>query len=520
MRSAVHPHGVRTDSPITSTVPRLIAQVALARPDAVALSFPEEVVTYRELCLRAGRLAERLAELGVSRGDVVGVLDHQSARQVVTLLAVLQAGAAYLPLDPATPPARQRVIVDQAGAVLVLTAGDLAADPGWVDLDELTARALRAPGCAEATWRYPEGNGEDLAYVMYTSGSTGRPKGVMAPHRAIIHLVVDTDYLRLGSDDVVAFASNIAFDAVTFEIWGPLLNGAVVQGLDRDSLLSTYSLGNSLAEHRVTAMFMTTALFHLHARLAPAGFATLRRLMVGGEVMNPEAALAVLAAGPPRWLVNIYGPTEATTFSTAHRIRSLPRDATSVPIGRPIANASTWVLDEDLRPVPPRVTGELFIGGPGLAHGYRGQPDLTAAKFVPDPNGTDTRLYRTGDYVRWTDDHLLDFVGRRDEQIKVRGFRIETPEVEAALAALPAVREAVVAVHGRGEARSLVAFVVPSSPGAAAGAARDLAVVLPPQMIPAPIVEVPRFPLTANGKVDRAALLSAVDEIRPDAVAR
>jgi amino acid adenylation domain-containing protein len=503
--------GVRGDSPLTSTIPRLVAQSALARPDAVALEFAEEAVTYRDLCLRAGRLAERLKAMGAGRGDVIGVLDHPSARQVITLLAVLQAGAAYLPLDPANPVARQRTLIERAGAGLVLAAGGIPADPGWQDLDDVVARAGEASDCAEATWRYPAGDGRDPAYVMFTSGSTGRPKGVMAPHRAVIHLVIGTDYVDVGPDDVIAFASNIAFDAVTFEIWGALLNGAVVHGLPRETLLSTYSLGGYLAQHRITAMFMTTALFHLHARLAPGNFASLRHLLVGGEALNPDASRAVLAAGPPRRLRNVYGPTEATTFSTTYRIRSVPPGATSIPIGRPIANASAHVLDDAMRPVPVGVVGELYIGGPGLAIGYRGEPALTATRFVPQPSGGGERLYRTGDHVRWTDDYLLDFAGRGDDQVKIRGFRIEISEVEGTLTALPSVREAAVVVHGEGEARDLVAFVVPVRDGVIRLVTEQLAGLLPPQMVPARTVEVDRIPLTPNGKIDRAALLSRLD---------
>jgi amino acid adenylation domain-containing protein len=513
--TAIHPYGAHRASPLGSTVPRLIAQVALARPDAVALSFPEETVTYRQLCLRAGRLAERLAGLGVRRGDVVGVLAHRTARQVVALLAVLQAGAAYLPLDAGTPAGRQRMIVEQAGVAAVLAAEDLVED-GWLDLDELLARAEAGTECAEATWRHPPGIGEDVAYIMYTSGSTGRPKGVVAPHRAIIHLVVGTDYVDIGPGDVVAFASNIAFDAVTFEIWGALLNGATVQGVDRDLLLSTFSLGDFLAEHRVTTMFMTTALFHLHARLAPAGFRALRQLLVGGEALSPDAARAVLAAVPPRRLLNVYGPTEATTFTTTHRIRHVPDDLPALPIGRPIANASAHVLDDDLRPTPPGVPGELHIGGSGLALGYRGQPELTAAKFGPGPDG-EGRLYRTGDWASWTGDGLLDFHGRRDGQVKIRGFRVEISEVEATLAALPSVREAVVVPHGSGEARALVAFVVPADAAAPPVPERvlgELSGVLPASMIPAAMVPIAAVPLNANGKIDRPALVARLDRER------
>jgi amino acid adenylation domain-containing protein len=492
-------------------IPDIVARVALARPDAVAIESAEETITYRDLCVRSDRLARRLRSMGVGRGDVVGVLAERSVAQVTVLLAVLRSGAAYLPLDPADPVARRRLLVERAGADLVLVGGGLEPEPGWLCVDELESRAGERPEHGGAAWRAPVSGADDPAYVMFTSGSTGRPKGVVVPHRAVIHLVTGEEDVAVGPGDVVAFASNIAFDAATYEIWGALLNGAVLHVVPRDVLLSTFSLGRYLAEHGITVMIMTAALFHLHARLAPGNFASLRHLLVGGEAMHPEAVRAVLATAPPALLHNVYGPTEATTFVTVHRVRAVPPAATSVPIGRPIGKASAYVLDDALRPVPAGVVGELYVGGPGLAIGYRGEPALTAARFVAHAGGDGDRLYRTGDHVRWTGDHLLDFVGRRDDQVKIRGFRIEIGEVEGTLTTLASVREAVVLVHGEGAARSLVAFVVPDREGATRTLAADLATLLPPQMIPATTIEVPGIPLTRNGKVDRAALRAGLD---------
>ena len=497
--------------PGPEAIPGLVARVALARPDAVALECAGETITYRELCLRADRLARRLRSMGVGRGDVVGVLVERSPLQVTVLLAVLRAGAAYLPLDPADPAARRRLLVERAGADLVLVGGEVEGEAGWLGVEELEARAAAEPEHRGAAGQYEDAGADDPAYVMFTSGSTGRPKGVVVPHRAVIHLVTGAAEVAVGPDDVVAFASTIAFDAATFEIWGALLNGAALHVVARDVLLSTFSLGRYLAEHGITVMVMTTALFHLHARLAPGAFASLRHLLVGGEALHPEAVRAVLAAAPPARLHNVYGPTEATTFVTAHRIRSVSPAATSVPIGRPLGEAYAYVLDGALRRVPVGVVGELYVGGPGLAIGYRGEPGLTSARFVADTEGGGGRMYRTGDHARWTGDHVLDFVGRTDDQVKVRGFRIEIAEVEGALTTLASVREAVVVVHGEGAARSLVAFVVPDREGATRTLAADLATLLPPQMIPATTIEVPGIPLTGNGKADRAALRAGLD---------
>jgi amino acid adenylation domain-containing protein len=350
--------------------------------------------------------------------------------------------------------------------------------------------------------------GTDLAAVMFTSGSTGTPKGAAIPHRAIVRLILGADYAALTPADTVVFASNPAFDAVTFEVWGPLLTGGTLLGLERDALLSSVSLGRRLTELGATAMFVPTGLFHMHARLAPDAFRSLRHLLIGGEALSPAAVRAVLAAGPPRNLRNVYGPTEATTFSTTHDAGTLPADADAVPIGRPVANSRAYLLDDERRPVPVGEPGELFLGGPGVALGYHREPALTAERFSADPWLPGERLYRTGDFAVWTPEHALEYRGRRDDQVKVRGFRIELGEVEAAVRALPGVAEAAVVVRGEGAGRMLAAYVVPRHQGAdpTVEIKARLAAVLPVHMVPGAIHCVERLPLTSNGKVDRRAV--------------
>jgi amino acid adenylation domain-containing protein len=285
---------------------------------------------------------------------------------------------------------------------------------------------------------------DDLAYVMYTSGSTGTPKGVLIRHRSIAHLVCGTNYVRLGPDDVVAQIANPAFDAATFEVWGALLNGARLAVVPRDVALSPAAFAEAIARDGITTLFLTTALFNQIARDAPAAFRACRNVLFGGELSEARWAAAVLAHGAPQRLLHVYGPTETTTFATFHEVRDIPDGATAIPIGRPIANAQAYILDRHGEPMPVDIPGELYIGGPGVAAGYLNRPELTAERFVAHPFSTDpaTRLYRTGDIARYRGDGTIEFIGRADRQVKIRGHRIEPGEIEVALGRLPQVKEA------------------------------------------------------------------------------
>ena len=350
--------------------------------------------------------------------------------------------------------------------------------------------------------------GDSAAYVIFTSGSTGLPKGVVVPHRAIARLVLNTDYAPLTPDDVVGHASNPSFDAATFEIWGPLLNGGRLVVIPRQTMLDPTRLGGLIRDERITALFITTALFNQIATIAPDTFRPLRCLMFGGDAASPQSVARVWESGAPARLLNMYGPTEVTTFSTAHFIAEHPRNH-AIPIGRPIANTEAYVLDSALQPVPIGVAGELFLGGDGLAICYHAQPELTDAKFVPDPFHAGRRLYRTGDLVRLREDGAIVFLGRLDGQIKLRGFRVELGEIEAELSKHPQVSEVAVKVCGtEADEKSLAAYFI-ARPGAIPSEAslRELlAARLPDYMIPSVFVAMERLPLNANGKIDRKAL--------------
>ncbi|HET6763606.1 MAG TPA: non-ribosomal peptide synthetase, partial [Longimicrobiaceae bacterium] len=351
---------------------------------------------------------------------------------------------------------------------------------------------------------------QSLAYVVYTSGSTGTPKAVGVAHRGVVRLALEVDYVQLACDDRVAQASTASFDAFTWEMWAPLLTGAAIVIVPRDVALAPLAMARFIRERRLTSLFLTTALFNQVAREVPDAYAPLRSVLFGGEAADADAVRRVLAAGAPGRLMNMYGPSEGTTYASWHLINGLDENAVSVPIGRPVANTTLHVLDAQMRPVPAGVSGELYVGGDGVARGYLEGRGLTADRFVPDPFAAEAgaRLYRTGDRVRCNAAGALEFLGRVDRQVKIRGFRIEPGEVESALAGHPALRDAVVEVAGTGADRELVAYVVPAAwPAPEPAELRAfLAKHLPPYMVPAAFVAMEALPLTPNGKVDRRAL--------------
>jgi amino acid adenylation domain-containing protein len=442
--------------------------------------------------------------------EPVGLCLERGLDMVVSMLAVWKAGGAYLPLDPGYPAGRLSFMVADSGTRVVVgaggAAGGLAGAGSVVRLDD-PGQAAAIAGCAAGGAAAAAHPGR-LAYVVYTSGSTGRPKGIGVSHGDIAALAAPGDYITIGPGDVVAQTSSTSYDAAVFEIWGALANGARLAWLEREVLLEPRRLGAEAGRRGITVLFLVTALLHRLAA-APEGLRRVREVLFGGEAADPGSVRRVLEAGRPGRLVHLYGPAEATTFATWRAVTEAA--AATVPIGRPLANMRAYVVDRSMAPVPVGVPGELLVAGAGVARGYLGRAGLTAERFTTDPfAGDGSRVYRTGDRARWLPGGELDFLGRADDQVKVRGFRIEPGEVEAALAAHPAVGAAVVAAGGHGDGRRLAAWLVPAGPAGSippAGELRGfLAARLPEFMIPAVFTELAALPLTANGKVDRAAL--------------
>jgi amino acid adenylation domain-containing protein/non-ribosomal peptide synthase protein (TIGR01720 family) len=486
-------------SPLEPARPRsaaeLFADQVRRAPDAVAVSAGVEL-TFRELDERAARLAHRLGALGVGPESVVGICLDRGVDSITAVLAVLQAGGACLPLDPAQPRERLRWLAGDAGAVVVLTDRNSAGSFTPADLVELRVDGRRLDG---GPVLHRVARPDDAAFVIYTSGTTGRPKGVVVPHRGLAVLAASVRRM-LGVDrhSRVLHWLSPAFDASVLELLTGLFNGATQVLAPRGTPVT--DLADVVTAGGVTHLILTpSVLAVLPVDSWPPG----TTVVCGGEVFPPRLAA--------RWstgcrLFNGYGPTEATICATMSPPLS---GADASPIGTPIEGAVVYLLDSVLRPVPLGAVGEIHLGGPGLARGYHARPGATAASFVPDPFGEPgARLYRTGDLARWSSDGSLSFAGRADDQVKVRGVRIEPGEVEAALLRHPGVREAAVAATGEGATRRLTASIVPHQrPGPSAGELREhLAAILPEQLVPAEFSTLDRMPLTSRGKVDRTRL--------------
>ncbi|HET9387024.1 MAG TPA: amino acid adenylation domain-containing protein, partial [Gemmatimonadales bacterium] len=403
-----------TDYPAERCIQQLFEAQVARTPEATALIFEDQRLSYAELNARANRLAHHLIALGVGPEVLVAVCLERSPEFVVSLLAILKAGGAYVPLDPAYPQQRLAFMLEDTRAPVLLTEQALLAQipPSYagrlvcMDRDEqlLDAQPLTNPTCRATA--------ESLAYVIYTSGSTGRPKGVAVRQRGVARLVCEPNYVVLSPSETIAQVSNVAFDAATFEIWGALLNGARLAIIAQDAVLAPESLAAALKRYQISTLFLTTALFNHMSLAAPGAFRDVRQLLFGGESCEPERIRAVLEAAAPGALIHVYGPTETTTFATFHRVERVCAGERTLPIGRPISGAQVFILDRQGAPVPVGVAGEIHIGGPGVAAGYVNRPEETRARFITSSleGGSETLLYRTGDRGRYRPDGAIEFL--------------------------------------------------------------------------------------------------------------
>jgi amino acid adenylation domain-containing protein len=501
------------DYPRDKCVHELFEQQVERIPDALAVIFEGQQLTYRELNERTNQLAHYLRSRGVGPETLVGLCLERSVELVVGILGILKAGGAYVPLSMDYPRPRLEFMLQDAAVDFLVTQhrllDRLPASGRQVFCLDTEAGHLRQMPRSNPPGSFAAGN---LAYVMFTSGSTGQPKGVAIRHTSIARLVFGTNYATFGPDRVFLQLAPVAFDASTFELWGALLHGAKLV-IAPDGLPDFQQLEDLIQQNGVTTLWLTATLFNQLVDQRPEALAGVAEVLTGGETLSVlHIRRAQKALGACVQLINGYGPTESTTFATCYRIPpDIPPGTESIPIGRPIGNTQVYVLDEHRQPVPIGVPGELYLGGAGLARGYLNRQELTAEKFVANPfsDHPHSPLYRTGDRCRWRADGELEFLGRLDDQVKLRGFRIELGEIEAALHEHPAVAQSVVTLRDDlpGE-RRLVAYCVPAMNAILniSELRSHLISKLPDYMLPSAFVVLDALPLTPNGKVDRRVL--------------
>lgn len=503
-------------------VHELFALQAARHPGAIAVLSARGQLSYSELDSKAEGLAAVLRAAGVKPDVPVGVHLPRGEDFIVAILGTLKAGGGYVPLDPASPSRWLEGQLETASIPIIVTsradAGRLPGDARLLVFEDLTpdsGTCQRAPAQRSAS-------PDSLAYVLYTSGSTGQPKAVAVPHRAVVRLVTGQEYAAMGPGEVFLFHSAPTFDAITFEIWGALLNGGrvVIAG---PGVVPIGELARLIQDYQVTTAWLTAALFSLIVEEDPGALRPLRQLLTGGEAV-PAASLAAARRLLPGTSLTVgYGPTECTVFATTYSVRG-DDPVEGVPIGRPIGGTAAYILDERMKPVPPSTEGELCLAGEGMAWGYLGAADLTAERFVPDPYSPvpGGRLYKTGDRARWRADGTIEFCGRLDDEVKIRGHRVDPVAVEQALITHPDVMSAYVAAEKTAiRGTYLVAYLACRAGSEVDQPAlrRHMAGLVPAHLCPDVYIVRSALPLTAHGKLDRRRLLDG-DHGRPPRASR
>jgi amino acid adenylation domain-containing protein len=500
-------NNTQTDYPKDKTIHRLFEEQAERTPGKTAVVFGDRRMTYKELNEKSNQLARYLRKKGVKPDELVGIFAERSLELIVGILGILKAGGAYVPFDTNYPEERLKFMLEDTNVSLILTQGKLAKK-----LSQLGAKLV----CLDSDWKdicnesrnnlvnnTAPGN---RAYINYTSGSTGKPKGVEVVHKGVVRLVLGNDYIKFGQEHTFLHMAPISFDASTFEIWGALLNGSTCVIYPKDKP-EPDKIEKIIKKNQIDTLWLTGALFNLIIDENPKYLSGISQLIIGGEVLSVPHVEKALEFLPGVLIVNGYGPTESTTFSCCYQIPRISNYGKSIPIGKPIGNTQGYILNHQLKPVPIGIEGEIFIGGDGLARGYLNRSELTKEKFISNPFREGERIYKTGDLGRWLPDGNIEFLGRYDHQIKIRGFRVELGEIEHALSRHPLVKEAaVLLLEERGNKR-IAAYISCRKEKIDASEFKEyLRQKLPEYMIPSNFIFLDKLPLNQNGKIDRNKL--------------
>ncbi len=493
-----------TEYPRNKTIHQLFEEQVNKTPNQIAVVFGHTKLTYKELNLRANWLASILKERGAGSESIVAIMVQRSIESIVGMLAILKAGGAYLPIDPGYPDERKCYMLQDSGARVLLTTSDL--DPVFgVQVPETVFLDKHSPCQAEDIEAGCTGAPNHLAYIMYTSGSTGKPKGTMVEHRNVVRLVKNTNYIQFTQEDRILQTGAIVFDACTFEIWGALLNGLSLYLAEEHVILDAKKLQNVLLENKITILWLTSPLFNQLSDKSPEMFAGLKFLLVGGDTLSPRHINHVMEKCPNLKIINGYGPTENTTFSTCFPIDRIYEE--SIPIGKPISNSTAYIVDRYHHLQPVGVYGELWVGGDGVGRGYLNREDLTSEKFIDNPFVKGDRIYKTGDLARWLPDGNIDFLGRVDNQVKIRGYRIELGEIENRLMKYEHISEAIVMdMTDKNKGKYLCAYLVSDRELTVAKLKEHILKELPGYMVPSYFIRLDKMPLTPNGKINKKKL--------------
>ncbi|QHH20288.1 plipastatin non-ribosomal peptide synthetase PpsC [Bacillus subtilis] len=493
----------KIDYPRNETISRLFEMQAEQTPNAVAIVSDTQVFTYEDLNSWSNQIASVLQIKGVGPDSVVALLTGRTPELIAGMLGILKAGGAYLPIASDLPVERIAYMLSDSGAALLLQSEKTEKQLLDIECEQIIIEDIQKQG--ETKNVDSSAGPHSLAYIIYTSGSTGKPKGVMIEQRSVIRLVKNSNYITFTPEDRLLMTSSIGFDVGSFEIFGPLLNGAALHLSDQQTFLDSHQLKRYIEHQGITTIWLTSSLFNHLTEQNEQTFSQLKHLIIGGEALSPSHVNRIRNVCPEVSIWNGYGPTENTTFSTCLHIQKTYE--LSIPIGRPVGNSTAYILNQWGVLQPVGAVGELCVGGDGVARGYLGRPDLTKEKFVPHPFAPGDRLYRTGDLARWLPDGTIEYVGRIDDQVKVRGYRVELGEIESALRQIDGVKEAaVLARTGQSGSKELFGYISVKAGTNAEQVRSLLARSLPNYMIPAYIIEMETLPLTSNGKLNRKAL--------------